>query len=106
MNDRIRALMDEIKIGLDAIYKGRLKGVYLYGSYARGEEDSESDVDVLVVLDRFDHYGAEVDRTSHLVAGLSLKYGISISRVFVAQRDWSAGETPFLDNAREEAIPA
>ena len=106
MNNSIRALVDEVKVGLEAIYGDHLKGAYLYGSYARREEDAESDVDVLVVLDRIDHYATEVDRTSHLVAAVSLKYGISISRVFVSQRDWSAGETPFLENAREEAIPA
>ena len=106
MNNSIRALVDEVKVGLEAIYGDHLKGAYLYGSYARREEDAESDVDVLVVLDRIDHYATEVDRTSHLVAQVSLKYGISISRVFVSQDDWSAGQTPFLENAREEAIPA
>lgn len=106
MNDMIRTLLMELKTGLAAIYGERLKGFYLYGSYARGEEDSESDVDVLVVLDHFDRYGAEVDRTGHLVSALSLKYGVSVSRVFVSQRDWSHGETPFLENAREEAILA
>lgn len=105
MNDRIRTLLSEVKVGLKAIYGERLKGVYLYGSYARGDEDSESDVDVLVILDHFDHYGAEVDRTGHLASDLSLKYGVSISRVFVSERDWSGRETPFLANARQEAIP-
>lgn len=106
MNERIRILLKDLKGGLGTIYGERLKGVYLYGSYARGEEDTESDVDVLVILDQFNHYGAEVDRTGHLVSELSLKYGVSVSRVFVSQRDWSDGETSFLANAREEAIPA
>jgi predicted nucleotidyltransferase len=106
MNDTIRALLSEFKAGLEVIYGQRLKGIYLYGSYARGEEDSESDIDVLVILEHFDHYGAEVDQTSHLVSALSLKYGVSMSRFFVSQRDWSERETPFLANVREEAIPA
>jgi predicted nucleotidyltransferase len=29
-----------------------LSGVYLYGSYARGEEDEESDIDVLVIAEK------------------------------------------------------
>lgn len=106
MTETIRALLGELKAGLEAIYTGRLKGVYLYGSHARGEADSESDVDVLVVLDRIDRYGDEIARTSHLVGGLSLKYGISVSRVFVTEREWVIGDSPFLVNAREEAVAA
>ena len=105
MSERIRTLMSELKTGLQAIYGERLRGVYLYGSYARDEADEESDVDVLVILDDFDHYGAEVNRTSELGASLSLQYGVSVSKVFLRERDWLNGQTPFLANVREEAIP-
>ena len=44
-------LIAELKVGLDGVYGDRLKGLYLYGSYARGEEDTESDLDILVVLE-------------------------------------------------------
>ena len=106
MSERIRTLMSELKAGLQAIYRERLRGVYLYGSYARDDADEESDVDVLVVLDNFEHYGVEVNRTSELGASLSLHYGVSVSKVFLRERDWLNGQTPFLANVREEAIPA
>ena len=105
MSERVRTLMNELKTGLQAIYRERLKGVYLYGSYARDEADEESDVDVLVVLDDFEHYGVEVNRTSELGASLSLQYSVSVSKVFLRERDWLNGQTPFLANVREEAIP-
>jgi len=105
VNDKITALLKEAKAGLEGMYGERLKGVYLYGSYARGEEDTESDIDLLVVLDQIESYGAEVDRTGFLISEVSLKYGTSISRVFVSLSDWSGREAPFLLNAREEGIP-
>lgn len=105
MNDRIAALSKEAKEGLERIYGEGLKGVTLYGSYARGEEDSEFDIDLVVFLDQLDCYAAEVDRTGYLISELSLKHGVSVSRVFVSLRDWSDREAPFLVNAREEAIP-
>ncbi len=98
-------LLQELKTGLEALYGTRLRGVYLFGSYAREEADPESDLDALVVLDDFDRYGAEVERTSELGARLSLKYGVSLSKVFVRERDWLRGQTPFLINVREEALP-
>ncbi len=104
MSGKIRTLLQEIKVGLKAIYQSRLQGLYLFGSYARGEEDKESDLDVLVVLDGFNHYAAEVDRTGDLCAKLSLKYDVSISRVFVSGQDWKERRSPFLENVREEAI--
>ena len=97
-------LIAELTVGLDGVYGDRLKGLYLYGSYARGEEDTESDLDILVVLEQFDHYAAEVDRTAELNSELSLKYGMTVSQVFVRESEWRNGDTPFLSNVREEAI--
>lgn len=102
----LHQLLTELRIGLAAIYGVRLRGVYLFGSHARKEANAESDVDVLVVLDRVEQYGREVFVTGPLISQLSLQFGMSISRVFVSQQDWADCHTPFLVNVREEAIPA
>lgn len=106
MRDPVGALLAELKQGLGGIYGDRLRGIYLYGSYARGRQGPESDLDVLIVLDEVLRYAAEVDRTGELVSQLSLRYGVTISRLFVSERDWSEGGDSFLVSAREEAIPA
>ncbi len=105
MNVDVRTLMAEVKAGLQALYGERLKGVYLFGSYARGEADEESDVDVLVVLDRVDRYSEELDRTSELISALSLAHGVTISRVFASEQRWRGEQTMFFLNVREEAVP-
>lgn len=102
----LQYLLTELRTGLAAIYGVRLRGVYLFGSHARHEADAESDVDVLVVLDQVEQYGREVSMTGPLISRLSLQFGVSISRVFVSQQDWTDRPTPFLANVREEAIPA
>lgn len=106
MSEQIRHLLARLRERLEDTYGARLRGLYLYGSFARGNEDVESDVDVIIVLDRIDAYGVEVSRTSVIVSTLSLESGLSISRVFVSQQDWTDRDSPFLANVREEAIAA
>lgn len=102
----IQELLGELKSGLASLYGERLQGVYLFGSYARGDADPESDLDVLVVLQDFNRYAHQVDHTGQLAADLSLKYGVSVSLVFLREHEWRRGDSPFLSNVREEAIPA
>jgi uncharacterized protein len=106
MDGEVKNLLAELKSGLEKIYADRLKGVYLFGSYARGEADSESDVDVLVVLDRYDRYHAEIERTSRMVSDLCLKYSVSVSRIFVPHEKWLSHDSVFLQNVRDEAVAA
>ena len=104
---QLKELLTELRLGLEIIYGRRLKGLYLYGSYARGEQQKDSDVDILVVLDQIEHYAGEVDRSGQLASDISLKYGVSVSRVFVAENDWrQKRDSFFLDNVRGEAIAA
>lgn len=106
-NTSLKELLAELRAGLQTIYGSRLKGLYLFGSYARGEQEEGSDVDMLVIIDKFTgSYGDEVRRTGELGSLLSLKYGSTISQVFVKESSWLSGATPFLDNVRQEAIAA
>ena len=42
-------IVRELREGLAAFYGDRLRGVYLFGSYARGEARPDSDLDIMVV---------------------------------------------------------
>jgi predicted nucleotidyltransferase len=106
MSDTIRKILTELKDRLASIYGERLKALYLFGSYARDEADKESDLDVLIVLDRVDNYSREIDRTGEVISAVSLKHGITLSRVFASEQQWREDQSIFFLNLREEAIPA
>ena len=106
MPANIKKLIAEFKQGLAKVYGRQLKAVYLYGSYARGDYDENSDVDVMIVLEDYQNYCDELDRSGELISKLSLKYGISISRVIMKQRQWQNDDTPLLRNIRAEGMPA
>ena len=87
-----------------SIYGGTLRGVYLYGARASGPAPAEADVETIIVLDRVDHYGAELERTSHVCAALSHELDLVVSRIFVTEADWigdSGGPPPRI---RAEAV--
>lgn len=106
LQDWVQDLLREAKRQLSALYGARLQGLYLFGSYARGEESADSDIDLAIVLDEVASYGAEIERTSELVATLSRHYDRSISRVFLSSRQWALGEGPFLLTTQRDAHAA
>ncbi|HWP62852.1 MAG TPA: nucleotidyltransferase domain-containing protein [Candidatus Binatia bacterium] len=106
LDPQITRLLGLLREGLAELYGDRLRGLYLFGSYARGTAGPDSDLDVLVVLEDFSRYGEEVDRTSELVGQLSLAFGVAVSRVFIREREWRNPATTFLANVRDEAVAA
>jgi len=98
--------MQELKEGLVRIYGDRLKGVYLYGSYARGDYRQGSDVDVMILLSDYKSYWEELERSTDLASDVSLKYDVTVSRLIMKEIQWKEADMPVLRNIRREGIPA
>jgi len=101
----VPSLLRDIKAALSRVYGDDLRGIYLYGSYALGDEDPESDLDLVIVLRDFEDYWEEVCRTGALISELSLKYEVSISPIRVREAVWKGEDAPFLNRVRKEAVP-
>jgi uncharacterized protein len=104
MPKEIKTLLEKLKSGLKQIYGEQFKQAYLFGSYARGDYDPDSDIDVLIVLSDFKKYGAELNRTSELIGNLSLEYGTTVSIVFTRLREWQLDKLPLLLNIHAEGV--
>ncbi|SEI66260.1 Nucleotidyltransferase domain-containing protein [Dyadobacter sp. SG02] len=110
MSDRkvpesIAKLTEEFVAGIRTLYGERLDKVILFGSYARGEQHEESDVDFLVVLndERINAF-AEISRMSGISAELGLKYSFWISTVPISINRLLQGEVALAINVRKEGI--
>jgi type I restriction enzyme S subunit len=101
----LNSLLERARAGLQRIYGDRLRSVYLFGSWARGEGNEESDVDVAVVLDEVPDYLAEIERTSELFCDLGLEADVLISCVFIAEDDLSTGRYALHRAVQREGVP-
>lgn len=79
---------------------------YLFGSYARGTYTSESDIDILLLVDQFT---PEIRRQmSSLATEYSLRYNIYISPIIKDRQVWTQNQqynTLFYQNVIREGIP-
>ena len=69
----IQSMLNDFILIMQEHYGAALHSILLYGSYARGEAHEESDIDVLLVLDK-----KEVDIYEELTDIISLTYDLDI----------------------------
>jgi len=105
MENKLTAILPELRQHFETLYGDRLVHMLLFGSQARGDAETESDIDVLVVLQGPVDPGEEIARTGEVTALLSLKHDVVISRVFLSAEQFSSEQSPLLLNVRREGIP-
>jgi len=91
--EKVLALVREVRDGLVGLYGDRLKGVYLFGSHARGDAREGSDIDVAVVLRGPVDDWEEGERASDLLGDLSLRDDCVITALFISEEDFR--NTPY-----------
>ncbi|SRR6266568_2813089 len=101
---RVQHILDETRIELQNIYADRLKEIILFGSYARGDYSSESDIDLLVVLDHLNDLAAEREKYVPAVCRISLKYDTVLSVIPFDYHMYQTKKTPLIMNVHKEGV--
>lgn len=98
-------VVKEVSSTLKALYKDRLSKIILYGSFARGEETKDSDIDFLVVLkgEGFDRF-KEIKRIGESTYNLKDKFSIYISAKPVEEENYINSSRLFFKIVRREGI--
>jgi len=85
-----------------------VEAIVLYGSKARGTDDPESDIDLLVLTSR-ELSWRERNTITDALYDIQLQYGVVISTLVVSAREWSEGRysvLPIHDEVEQYGVAA
>lgn len=100
-------ILSEVYKACNPILSNSINDAYLYGSYARGDFHSESDIDILLTADMS---SLEISKCRNAIAvvtsNLSLKYDITVSVTIkpLTQFKQYANVLPYYKNVIKEGI--
>ena len=80
--------------------------VILYGSVARGDNQKESDIDLLILLNKEKITWQDEKRVKYPLYDIEFDYGKIISPLVLSKKDWETRHkiTPFYENVTNEGI--
>ena len=107
MSDSIQTLLEKYVQSLEKIYSTHLKSVILYGSYARGDFTSDSDIDIMILLDLTD---IEIKNYRHQLSELNydfnMEHDLDIKPIAKSQEHFEKWleAYPFYANVNSEGM--
>jgi predicted nucleotidyltransferase len=106
--EQLEILKKDVENSVKELLGDKLKKVILYGSYARGDFDSESDVDFAVIADiGLADISMHDNFLGSICLDLSLKYDALISILIISEVNFNDYQSilPFYANLVKEGIP-
>lgn len=107
-DENILEILAELEIKLQLLLGDDLVKIVLYGSYARNEQDSESDMDIMVLVNS---EVSDLRRYDPAIVAISVelaqKYDVILSIILknYAQFQYYLDVLPFYMNVQSEGIP-
>jgi len=107
-NSTTRGILDDIRRESFCSLGDELKEIVLYGSYARNDQDQDSDIDIVAFVDCESIRLPEIrKKISEIKVDLSLKYDVVISIIIKNYRHYLnyREKVPFYSTIYNEGIP-
>jgi uncharacterized protein (UPF0332 family)/predicted nucleotidyltransferase len=97
-------VIEEFRVGLRDACASDLRGLVLYGSYARGEEHEESDVDIIVLFKDEESAAAYTSKVNCLARRIFEEHVALVSPMPMSERKYQMGRSPFFINVKREGV--
>ena len=105
--DNINKAIEELTKGIQEIFGNKAKKVILYGSYARGDYDKHSDIDVMILADIPEEEMFEYkDKIWDYAYDIDLEYDVIISVLVKNVKTFNEwlDYIPFYMNVQKEGV--
>ena len=105
LNDIKKQALIEFKKALLKRFPNRIKKIILYGSYARGDTNPDSDIDILIIVDNSDW--EFIEQIGEISWEIQFKYDfkIFISEMIYTQADFKKDKNHlFVRNVQHDGI--
>ncbi len=105
--EALSIILAELAYQIHSLLGDRLDKVVLYGSYARGDNSKESDVDILVMTELSPEENRKYRRElNRIFSRVGLKHDILLSMFLVDRRSYENKVTimPFYQNIEKDGV--
>lgn len=106
-NERVLQVLSELEVGLVKLLGDNLVKIILFGSYVREQQDSESDLDIMILVrTESEITKACSEEINETVFQLSLKYNLILSTMVKEEQKFSKYiiYVPFYTNISREGV--
>ncbi len=107
MPNNVQKIVNDFLVEVKRILGNRLKRIILYGSYARGDYNKSSDIDIMILTDLSDKEISEYSmKIWEISADIEIDQGIVISTLIRNIDDFEAWSDvkPFYRNIIKEGV--
>ncbi len=104
---RFRAILYDVETEIKKLFGIKLKQLILYGSYARNQQDPESDIDIMILVDENENTLRKYNyKIADIMTHLSLKYDtfISLTEETYSRYNDYLDILPFFRNIYNEGV--
>jgi uncharacterized protein len=103
-SENIIPILSSFKERARNIYGRKLKKVILYGSYAKGVANLDSDIDLMIVLSDMESPFIEIERLTEIKFSIGLEHDVFISTNPVSEDSFSHSKLPIFKNVFKDGI--
>ena len=100
-------LLKELRFNIEDVIKSDLSEVILYGSYARGDFDEESDIDIAVIVDSSRELLRKYRKgLVEIMSNVSLEYDVVVNISCIPLKDFEEYKEvlPYYRNIDSEGV--